>query len=392
MARVELIEDPDYGDLYTGPVPVVRGTRFPPLQEIRVEISCQCGLGRSWKSANTYLVSAEGIFDTSATASVGEDYYGIVAEGPFFSMKCVEGPGRDFGSKNTNRLEYAIACFDGDNEIWSKQLSRYLGRDLHAVPEPRVQVLLFDDEVASDELDAMLALAPYGVAVLKNTAHEQVGDYHDLGIPGNRHLPTYIVGSGRASAKALEAAMALSDIRAVILFSGGGLRFDPIGGGHHDRSGRWVKTALPYIGLDHSSLQPKADGIVTTRKLYADAVADRTKREQGRIEVERVACPIYMFSGLDDQIWPSSAFSELVAQRRKIKGCPFPTYHRTFENVGHDIGPSLGLPTLPTSERTIEHPDTGFRLLLGGKAGRQARARRECWETLLQILAGNPPA
>ena len=68
--------------------------------------------------------------------------------------------------------------------------------------------------------------------------------------------------------------------------------------------------------------------------------------------------------------------------------CPFVTYHRTYEGVGHDLGPSLGIPTLPTTERTVSHPETGFRLLLGGKMGRQGRARRECWEALLDILAG----
>lgn len=186
--------------------------------------------------------------------------------------------------------------------------------------------------------------------------------------------------------------MTLNDLAGVVLFSGGGLRFDPIRAGSADGRGQWAEEELSYIPLDHSSLQPKADDVLITRKLYAEAVADKNRRELGRIQAEKVACPIYMFSGLDDQIWPSSAFSELVVQRRKLKGCPFPTYHRTFEAVGHDIGPSLGLPTLPTTERTVQHPDTGFRLLLGGKPGRQARARREAWNSLLAILSGQGPA
>jgi hypothetical protein len=389
MARIELIQDPHFGDLYTGPAPIIRGTRFQPLQEIRVEVSCADGHGRVWKSSNAYLVSAEGIFDTSLTPAVGEDYYGVAREGPFTSMTCQYGPGHDFGSKNLHRLQYKIACFDHDGEIWSGEATRYLGRDLDRVPEPRVRVLLFDDEVASDELDAMFALAPYGVAVVGNTM-EECG--HTDGQPRSaRDLPTFIVGSGRASARALEAAICLPNNQAVILFSGGGLRFDPIKGGYCGPDGEWISTDLGYISLDHSSLQPRSEGVLSTRKLYAEAVADRKKRDKGRIKVEHIGCPIYMFSGSDDQIWPSSAFSELVAQRRKMKSCHFPTVHRTFEGVGHDLGPSLGLPTLPTTERTIGHPDTGFRLLLGGKMGRQARARRECWDTLLQILSGDPP-
>lgn len=368
-SRIEVVQDPQHGDLWTGSVPAIRGTGFPPLKEIHVEVSCQDGKGRHWRSSNEYLVSAEGIFDTTLTAAVGEGYYGIAPEGPFYSALCQEGPGHEFAWKELSSINYGVACFEGKTQIFSHQLRRDVGRP-ERNPEPFARVLLFDDGGSSEH--AAKALASYGVEV-------STGDPHQA---PESDLPTVIVGCGRASARALEIAIRWPHALAVALFSGGGLRFDPLEG----KDG-----SLDYIALDHSSLRPKAEGILITRTMYAEAVASKANRERGRIEVEKVACPIYMFSGLDDQIWPASAFSELIAQRRKIKGCPFPTYHRTFEGVGHDLGPTLGPPTLPTTERTIAHPDTGFRLLLGGKPGRQARARRECWDTLMAILHGNPP-
>ena len=372
--RIELIEDLAYGKLWTGPSPTVRGTDFPPLKEIRVEVSCRDGKNRLWKSSNEYLVSAQGMFDTATTAAVGEGYYGIAKEGPFTSMLCQDGPYHSFAWHELTEIDYEIVCYDGSEKLWSTRLARSAGKVAEEQPKPHARVHYFDDNVTSLRHQAVLALRSHGVQVLledpRLTPVEE----------GAEALPTVLVASGRASARALEIAIRWPHAQAVVLFSGGGLRFDPFEGEESE-----------HIALDHASLRPKAEGILITRAMYAEAVADRAVRDKGRIEVEKIACPVYMFSGADDQIWPSSAFSELIAQRRKLKGCPYPTYHQTFEGVGHDLGPSLGPPSLPTTERTVEHPETGFHLLLGGKPGRQARARRQCWESLLSILAGGEP-
>lgn len=393
LSRIEIEVDPKQGDLWTGPVPIISGHHFRPLKEITLVVSCQDAYQRSWKSRNNFLVSANGIFDTSATAAVGDGYYGISVEGPFYSMVCNDEGQHDFAWHGLQTLTYQLSCFDGEKKIWSHQVTRELGlAHKSRVAQPTAAVLYFDDEIISDESEVQIALAAYGIRVWDGTLRPQVGDAHSLW-PSfqSAALPRYVIGSGRASARALEAAIRLEGLSGVILFSGGGLRFDPIQGVKRDEAGNLAITDLDYAHLDHSKLRPRTEGVLSTRSMYADAVANRSNRERGRIEVEKVRCPIFMFSGLDDQIWPASAFSELIVQRRKRTSCPYPSWHRTFEGVGHDLGPSLGLPTFPTSERTIHHPDTGFRLLLGGKPGRQARARRECWDTMVSILAGEHP-
>ncbi len=185
------------------------------------------------------------------------------------------------------------------------------------------------------------------------------------------------MASRRASEAALEVAIRSSQPRQIVLFSGSGLRFNPW---------RFGSEELTYIPCDHASLAPQDGEILVTRSVYAEAVADRKLRDLGRIEVEKIHCPVTLFSGLDDQIWPSSAFSELIYQRRKA----FPqlqTEHHTYVNVGHDLGPEFGIPTLPTSERTVRHPETQVRLHLGGKISRQGQARRECWNAMLRLLS-----
>ena len=159
----------------------------------------------------------------------------------------------------------------------------------------------------------------------------------------------YLVASGRASEAALELAQRLDNLRAVLVFSGSGLRFSP-----WKIEGR----ELGHVACDHSSLQPRGRTVLATRTIYADAVADRENRDRGRIEVEKIACPLYLFSGADDQIWPSSAFSELAAQRRKAHGREADTMHKTFPSVGHDLGPELRSSRLAhhrTNDKSLFH-------------------------------------
>lgn len=393
LQRIDLVENPDGGDLFTGPVPVVCGQHFSPLEEIRLEVCCTDARGRRWRSRNDYLVDGSGGFDTSTTPAVGEGYYGVSVEGPWTSMKCHDEGRYDFAWHGLQALTYELTCYRGEEVLWNRRVVRELGKHRAAkILQPHAAVLYFDDEILSEESEIATALSAYGIRVWDGTLRPQVGDAHHLWPAfSSVALPRFIIGSGRASARALEAAIRLENLSGVILFSGGGLRFDPVLGIERDAAGHLFTRDLDYCRLDHSSLRVEAEVPFATRKIYAQAVIDRLNRDRGRIEVEKIACPIYAFSGLDDQVWPSSAFLELIVQRRKRFGCAEPTWHRTFEGVGHDLGPSLGFPTLPTTERSVQHPETGFRLQLGGKPSRQARARRECWDQMLAILNGNPP-
>lgn len=377
-ASVRLSQSESEIDLWCGSVPSVQGSGFVPVQEVRLSTRCSDGAGRTWSSMNNYLVSAQETFDTATTPAMGDAYYGINPEGPFISMVCEDGPGHDFSLPEDGKLRYQLSLFDGGTEVWSCLIERVSQKPVQARQAARV--VLLDQGRSGTEHGARL-LKSLGFVVRRHVVSGESVDLDFILDDLNEALesgdPTYLVGSGRASEAALELAQHCPGLKAVILFSGSGLRFSP-----------WTikGRSQPAVDCDHSQLRPGP--VVCTRKVYAAAVASKTNRERGRIEVEKVEAPLYLFSGLDDQIWPSSAFSELAAQRRKQVGCSYSTIHRTFEGVGHDIGPEWGLPTLPTTERTISHPSTGTRLTLGGKMGRQSRARRECWDLLLQILHG----
>jgi hypothetical protein len=365
--------------LWCDPPPVISGQGFVPVTEVRLVTTCLDGAGRKWQSQNGYLVSAQTIFSTALTAAVGDDYYGIAAEGPLYSMRCLDGP-QEFVLPESGALDLTYQLFDGGEEAWSGGTTRVTSSEAASAGAPSVW-FLHDGEDGAEHGTRMMEARGYRV----RQSAVQVDEPDLEGLLAEMRATEaefHLVGSGRASEAALELAQRVESVKTVSVFSGSGLRFSP-----------WKieGQVLPHAACDHSTLQPRGQSVLSTRTIYAEAVADRDNRDRGRIEVERISCPLYLFTGADDQIWPSSAFSELAAQRRKQHGRERDTLHRTFPSVGHDLGPELGLPGLPTTERTISHSSTGFRLSLGGKMGRQSRARRECWEQLMDILAGKRP-
>jgi bile acid acyltransferase/acyl-CoA thioester hydrolase-like protein len=366
-------------ELWCDPPPVVHGEGFVPVTEVRVACSCHDGAGQAWRSENGFLVSAQSTFDTGSTAGFGDDYYGVAAEGPIYSMRCLAGIHHNFVLPEDGEIEFTFKLLDGRKSVWTDSTTRRsFSKKRNSLDQ--VVFFLYNDSSAARYGKDMLSGLGYTVEGRAVSPEQPDLDslLNELLSAGRVHL----VSSGRASEAALELAQRTPELESVSAFSGSGLRFTPW---------RIEGQELSHAVCDHSTLQPRGQTVLSFREVYAEAVANRENRDLGRIEVEKINCPIYLFTGSDDQIWPSAAFSELIAQRRTAHGLEEQTYHRTFPSVGHDLGPELGLPGLPTTERTTTYTTKGFRLALGGKMGRQSRARRECWESLLEILQGRTP-
>ena len=333
-----------------------------------------------WRSENGFLVSAATAFDTGSTAGFGDDYYGIAAEGPIYSMRCQAGIHHEFVLPKAGEITFVFELLNGRQALWTGSTVRRSSSRKRANLEPVVFFLHCGSPGADHGVNMLRCL---GYTVQASAVRVEQPDLDPILLALRAAGPVHLVASGRACEAALELAQRAPELASVTTFSGGGLRFTPW---------RIEGRELAHTICDLSTLQPRGQTVLSTREVYAEAVVNRENRDRGRIEVEKIQCPLYLFSGSDDQIWPSAAFSELVAQRRTAHGMQERTCHRTFPRVGHDLGPELGLPGLPTTERTTDSTITGFRLALGGKMGRQSRARRECWESVLAILNGKTPA
>lgn len=375
--KVELQLHRDEPLLWCDRPPTIDAKGFVPLTEMKVVARCKDGRDRIWQSSNGFLVSAQTTFNTGLTAAFGDDYYGIAAEGPIYSLRCLDGPGHEFVLPSNGELKLELRLYNGNQEAWKGESVRLSSCPAREKKPGKIHFLHNGTDGAEHGYQLLLAL---GYSVFQYPIQPESPDLDpllELIRGAGRDDAVHLVASGRASEACLEIAQRLEKLDSVSIFSGSALRFSP-----------WKieGKVLPHVACDHSTLQPRGRAVLSTRKVYAEAVANRENRDKGRIEVENIQAPLHFFSGADDQIWPSSAFSELGAQRRKAHDMEDCTFHQTFPNVGYDLGPELGLPGLPTTERTLSHSSTGFRLALGGKMGRQSRARRACWERLLDIL------
>jgi dienelactone hydrolase len=102
------------------------------------------------------------------------------------------------------------------------------------------------------------------------------------------------------------------------------------------------------------------------------------------IPVERIGGPILLFSGKDDQLWPSDLFAAQVVERLESHTFTHDVEHYSYENAGHMIA----RPYVPTSDvRQVRlHPISKRPNMMGGTPEGQARANVDSWRKLLSFL------
>lgn len=91
--------------------------------------------------------------------------------------------------------------------------------------------------------------------------------------------------------------------------------------------------------------------------------------------MERTQGQIHVFSGTDDQMWPSTRYSDAVVARLAAHEHPFPFAHHRYQGAGHQ----LRAPGLPTA---VVNPT----MALGGTQDAQAAANRDAWSQVLRAL------
>ena len=114
---------------------------------------------------------------------------------------------------------------------------------------------------------------------------------------------------------------------------------------------------------------------------FLGGLRDETAVAEAKIPVENIRCPVLLFSGRDDQLWPSPILAKIAED-----GLTSATSveHIAYDDAGHNIGH----PYLPTTTHSLVHPLNGLEIDLGGTDAGDAHARADSWRRALKLLAG----
>lgn len=137
---------------------------------------------------------------------------------------------------------------------------------------------------------------------------------------------------------------------------------------------------VPAVASHFTSVDLELSG----RDRFLKRLKDWAAVARAEIPVERIGGPLLLFSGKDDQLWPSDIFAARVVERLEARHFAHPVEHYSYEHAGH----ALTRPFVPTSEvRQVRlHPISKRPNMAGGTPEGQARANEDAWQKLLTFL------
>ena len=108
---------------------------------------------------------------------------------------------------------------------------------------------------------------------------------------------------------------------------------------------------------------------------------DKAAFAAAAIPVEKIQCPILLVSGEDDQMWPSTLFSQQIVDRLQMQGALIPCTHLSYPGAGHSIFPTAS----PTGSLDF-HPIAKLWFTFGGNPKDDTFAQKDAAEKTLQFF------
>ena len=393
----------------------IRLAGFPPGQRVTLRAEMRDDASRRWRSWAAFLADEAGAVDVATAAPVAGSYSGAEAMGWLWSMEPDPdaGPLAAFARTTTNPLKVTLAAEMPGLRITTSHT--YLGMtpgvwrvDTHervlvgalylppgAGPHPGVIVLGGSSGGAREPLAALLAshgfaalaLTYFGVEGLPPRLASIPLEYFETAlnwmaardeVAGERCA---LIGFSRGAELALLLGATFARVAAVVAYAPSSVLWGAVG-----VSGpAWTYHGEP-LPVAPDRVPPELDAEISAREPLAVApwyrynLEDEAALEPAVIPVERIAGPVLLISGVDDQMWPASLMSERIMRRLAAHAFQWPHRHLRYPDAGHLIGP----PWRPTTVNTRRHPTEGVSFAYGGAPRGMAHADADSWaETLL---------
>ncbi|MGE0634781.1 MAG: acyl-CoA thioester hydrolase/BAAT C-terminal domain-containing protein, partial [Pseudobdellovibrionaceae bacterium] len=152
--------------------------------------------------------------------------------------------------------------------------------------------------------------------------------------------------------KGAEAALAVAttanpNFLGMILLSGTDRAFEGFTrpGGDPSKNSSWIYNGLqipfsPYVVADgnlEKQMYPEGRSKAPVFKPLYDATIRLPTGDRGLYQIQNVKSSILMFSGEDDQLWPSSLFFENIVRSAKESGFANEIRHYSYPKTGHFV-------------------------------------------------------
>ncbi|MEM8781271.1 MAG: acyl-CoA thioester hydrolase/BAAT C-terminal domain-containing protein [Planctomycetota bacterium] len=192
------------------------------------------------------------------------------------------------------------------------------------------------------------------------------------GRPELRSARVVVYGGSKGAELALLAASKCPEITGVIVFSPSHVVWQGIPEVFWPprSSWTWRGEPVPFVPYPWWPI-PDLDTPGDLRKMYEQALKQELLVDPALIEVEAIDGPVLVFSGGDDQVWPSQKMAELIVERLDESGFLHAVEHVNYPEAGHAF--------VPLTERQ--------RALLGGTPEANAAAGEDSRERVRRFLA-----
>jgi dienelactone hydrolase len=188
-----------------------------------------------------------------------------------------------------------------------------------------------------------------------------------------KHEKVYILGVSRGAELALLYASHREDINGVFAIAPSSYVHQSF---TFNKLSAWTMDGVPVPFVPYGLALPERDEQGKTSFLNAYMEAISTADSTMEIPVENIKGNIVLFSGKDDQVWPSTLMADKIEARLEAKEFPYKCYNYQYEEAGHNITPPAYL-----TEVLYEFP-----YAMGGTIKGDVEAKADVWQKVLSFL------
>ncbi len=405
--------------LYDQPI-AIRVLDCPPGAAVTVRALALDDLDHRWESSAVFIADASGCVDLRRHTAQSGSYPGKDAMGLFWSMRldqAVAERGPFIKSLPAPVVVTVSAEHAGETE--SVEVTRRLmGRGVRRseIRENGLVATFFDHEsgarpgviivsgsgggLAEDQPAllasrgyAVLSLAYFGMAGVSADLTNLPLDYYGRAIDWMRAHKSIdrervaVMGASRGGELALLLGATFPALKAVVAYVPSGVIWPGLRATlTTEIAPAWTAGGKGLAFMPSPPFDPEVWGklpVVLTPTFHA-AMEMLPRKEWPEIEVEKSSGPILMFSGSDDQMWPSLVLADIAAQRLLRHNFARRFEHITYAGAGH----VFRFPYSPVISE-IYHPVVKTLMALGGDTISNAAAERDSWAHLLGFLAAS---